>query len=39
MDKLKLYEPLQIPFEHFEVMGVPMSLLPGNALFSILYTM
>ena len=27
--KIKLFKPLEIPYEHFDVQGVPMSLLTG----------
>ena len=29
MAKVKLFKPMDIPYEHFEVNGVPMSLLTG----------
>ena len=30
MTKLKHFKPMDIPYEHFDVNGVPMSLLTGN---------
>ena len=31
----KLFKPLEIPYEHYEVHGVPMSLLTGDNIYYI----